>query len=287
MKKDKININTLLLGSDPEILLFSVLENRPVTAIGLVGGTKDKPIPITSEGHAIQEDGVAVEFNIPPCKTKEEYVKHINFVKGYIEDTICKPNNLVLLKEASSEFTDEQLACKEAQEIGCTPDIDAWNMTMNSPSGYTSNLRAVGGHVHVGYDGHNEEYSLELIRLMDLFLGVGSVLLDKDTQRRSLYGKAGAMRFTKFGLEYRSLSNFWIFDDKLIEWVFENTIKAIEYFNAGGTVTNPEDIQKCINTCDRELALEIIDDYNIPMPVMNELEQHFDNLIEGTEVNAS
>jgi hypothetical protein len=274
MKKDKINISSLSLGSDPEILLFSELENKPVTVIGLVGGTKSKPIPITDKGHAIQEDGVAVEFNIPPCSTKEEYVENINFVKNYIIDTIAKPNNLVLLKEASAVFTDEQLACKEAQEIGCTPDINAWEMTMNSPEGYSSNLRAVGGHVHLGYEGFCEEYSLELVHLMDLFLGVGSVLLDKDTQRRVLYGKAGAMRFTKFGLEYRVLSNFWIFDDKLIEWVFENTIKAVEYFNAGGTVTNPEDIQKCINTCDKQLALEIIEDYNIPMPesILKEME---------------
>lgn len=102
---------------------------------------------------------------------------------------------------------------------------------------------------------------------MDLFLGVGSVLLDKDTKRRALYGKAGAMRMKKFGCEYRVLSNFWIFDDELIRWVFNNTIKALEFVNMGGIITNPDDIIKCINTCDKELALEIIDDYGIPMPI--------------------
>ncbi len=285
--KKHIDTSNLTIGSDPELFLFSELENRHIPAIGLIKGTKEKPMAITTEGHATQLDGVACEFNIPPCTTKEDFVKHINFVKSYINDTIAKPNQLVISKQASAEFTSEQLNCKEGQEIGCTPDIDAWNLTMNSPQAYTSNLRAVGGHVALGYTGHNQEWSLELTKIMDLFLGVGSVLLDKDTQRRALYGKAGSMRFTKFGLEYRSLSNFWIFDDKLIEWVFENTVKAVEFFNIGGIITNEQEIQDCINTCNKDLAREIIEDYNIPMPVINELEEHFDNLVEGDEVHAS
>ena len=275
MKKNFITMNTVLVGSDPELFLFSELENKHVTAIGLVGGTKNNPTPITNEGHFIQEDGVAAEFNIPPCATKEDFVKHINFVKNYIKDTIATPNRLVLSEQASAVFTYMELDCNQAQEIGCTPDIDAWNLIMNSPSGYTSNLRAVGGHVHVGYNDSCEETSIDIARTMDLFLGVGSVLLDKDTQRRTLYGKAGAMRFKSFGMEYRTLSNFWIFDDKLIEWVFENAIKAVEFVNAGGIITNEQEIQECINTCNKEMALEIIEDYQISMPVLtNSLEEY-------------
>ncbi len=271
--KNRIILTAVMLGSDPEILLFSPSENRHVTGIGLIGGTKEKPTPITDDGHFIQEDGVAAEFNIPPCKTAEEYIKNINFVKNYIQDTILTPKGLTLSKEASAVFTDSQLAYKQAQEIGCTPDIDAWKLIMNSPEGYTTNLRAVGGHIHVGYNDPDDETSFEIAKAMDLFLGVGSVLLDKDTQRRSLYGKAGAMRLKSFGMEYRTLSNFWIWDDKLITWVFENTLKALEFVNSGGIITNPEDIVNCINNCDKELALEILDDYNISIPELQEIEE--------------
>lgn len=269
MKKDKINIPVVLLGADPELFLFSALENKHVTAIGLVGGTKDNPTPITTEGHFIQEDGVAAEFNIPPCATSEELINNIGFVRNYIRDTIATPNKLVLSEKASAIFTDEDLNCDQAQEIGCTPDINAWSLMMNSPEGYTSNLRAVGGHIHIGYNDPCEETSIDITRAMDLFLGVGSVLLDKDYQRRSLYGKAGAMRFKSFGVEYRTLSNFWIFDDKLIKWVFDNTIKALEFVNMGGIITNEDQLIECINTCNTEMALEIIEDYQIPMPMFN------------------
>lgn len=122
------------------------------------------------------------------------------------------------------------------------------------------------GHISVGYDKPDERTSLELVKAMDLFLGVPSVILDKDTLRRELYGKAGAMRFKEWGVEYRTLSNFWLFNKELTEWAFNNTIKAIEYVNSGGEVTNPQDIIEAINTGNVELANDIIDDYNIEMP---------------------
>ena len=287
MDKNKINLDSLTLGSDPEVFLFSEGENRHVPGIGLVGGTKKKPIKITDEGHAIQEDGVAAEFNIPPCKTKEEYKKHINFVLDYISDTIAKPNGLILSKKATVEFTSEQLKHRQAQEIGCSSSIDPYALMMTSPEAYTNNLRSVGGHIHIGYEGHSEQYSLELSKIMDLFLGVLSVLLDSDTQRRQKYGKAGEMRFTKFGFEYRTLSNFWIFDPKLIEWAFDSVIKGFEFFNMGGIITNPEQIRECINNCDKKLALEILDDYNIELPKIESLTDYFNSLEDNHEVAAS
>lgn len=270
MKKDSINISSVSLGSDPEVFLFSELENKHKVAIGLVGGTKDKPTPITDKGHFIQEDGCAAEFNIPPCKTADEMKNHLGFVLNYLRDTIAKPNNLVLSKEASAEFSPKELDCRQAQEIGCTPSINAWQLVLNSPQGYLNNQRSVGGHLHIGYENQDEQLNLEIVKVLDLFLGIPSVILDKDTKRRDLYGKAGDCRMKSFGVEYRVLSNFWIFDDVLIQWVFDNTIKALEYINMGGEVTNPDEIQKAINTCDKVLAQEIIEDYNIPMPILIE-----------------
>lgn len=267
MNKNKINISSVTYGADPEILLFSPSENRHVTAIGLITGTKDKPTPITKDGHFIQLDGVAAEYNIPPCKTKEEFIEHNNFVKEYINETIAKPNGYVLSQEATAEFTDEQLAHRCAQEIGCSSSIRVWDMTIYSPSNYKDNKRHVGGHLAIGYANPDEETSFELVKALDLFLGVGSVLLDKNTERRKLYGQAGDMRLKPWGLEFRPLSNFWIWDNNLMGWIIDNANKAIEFVNQGGIITNPEQIVECINTCNKELALEIIDDYNIPMPI--------------------
>lgn len=140
----KQKINNVLLGSDPEFFLFSQLENKFISAIGTNPGTKEKPHPITNDGHMIQVDGVSVEFNIPPVSTVEGWYKELSFVMGYIKDTIATPKDLIISNAATAMFTDEQLDSKDAWEIGCCPDLTAWTMGINEPKSYTSNLRASG-----------------------------------------------------------------------------------------------------------------------------------------------
>ena len=267
-------IENITIGSDPEFFLFSELETKFISAIDMFPGDKQNPHKITEEGHAIQVDGIGCEFNIPPCTTADDFHKEIKFVMDYMNDTIIKPKGLLISPKASALFKADQLNDKRAWEIGCSPDINAWTLDTNNPKEYVDKMRAVGGHVAVGYTNPDAYLSFEMIKAMDLFLGVPSVLLDKDTKRRELYGKAGAMRITPFGLEYRVLSNFWIFDEVLTKWVFDNTIKAAEFINIQGFISNPEEIQECINTGNKKLALEIIDDYKIEIPTLNRKEEY-------------
>ena len=91
---------------------------------------------------------------------------------------------------------------------------------------------------------------------MDKFLGVPSVLRDSGTLRRKLYGGAGAFRFKNYGVEYRTLSNFWIFDESNIQWAYRGTEQALNFVANGGVISDEEGqlIQQCINTSDVELA---------------------------------
>lgn len=53
----------------------------------------------------------------------------------------------------------------------------------------------------------------KLVPLLDILLGNTSVLIDRDphaAERRKVYGRAGEYRLPKHGLEYRTLSNFWL-----------------------------------------------------------------------------
>ena len=67
------------------------------------------------------------------------------------------------------------------------------------PKGTSTNLRSAGFHIHVGYENPDVDTSLSLVRYMDVFLGIPSVVKDKDKKRRSLYGKAGCFRLTDYG----------------------------------------------------------------------------------------
>ena len=55
------------------------------------------------------------------------------------------------------------------------------------------------GHISIGWDDFTQEQQVDMIKAMDATVGLESVLLDSDTERKKLYGKAGCFRFTEFG----------------------------------------------------------------------------------------
>lgn len=235
------------IGADPE--LFLLKNKKPYSAIGLIGGTKDEPKQLgTKKGFSIQEDNVSMEFNIPACHDHEAFIQSIEFVLTTMKK---KLKNFEFSEESALVFPEDQLRHPQAQEFGCEPDFNAWTKEMNPrPKAADATLRSAGGHVHVG----TKEDPIEVIRAMDLFVGVPSVKLDKGILRRQLYGKAGAFRPKPYGCEYRTLSNFWIFSKERIKWVYDQTAKALSFVEAGEVIPpeHGEIIQDCINNSNEE-----------------------------------
>ena len=268
MVKASRMLKNITLGADPELFLKSASTGNFVSAVGKIGGSKEKPRWLFEPeltGAAVQEDNVAVEFNIKPAHNREEFISSIRNVLGYLKG-FTEAQQLKLAIEASAYFPEKELQSKEALTFGCDPDYNAWLRNENivpQLEGEDALLRVAGGHLHVGYTDPDTETSLELIRLLDIFLGCPSILQDKDTTRRKLYGKAGAFRFKPYGVEYRTLSNFWIADAEKMNWVYDQTHKAISYYNAGGTVIFDRDwplVSACINNADTK-ALETLSKY--------------------------
>ena len=100
---------------------------------------------------------------------------------------------------------------------------------------------------------------------MDLFLGIPSVLMDKGHLRKNLYGKHGAYREKAYGVEYRVLSNFWIFNNRLIEWVWDNTSRAIAAAESQFAISEEDghDIIKAIDNNDVAIAEKLIKKFNL------------------------
>ncbi len=97
---------------------------------------------------------------------------------------------------------------------------------------------------------------LEVIKAMDIFLGVPSIFLDGDKERRKLYGGAGAHRVKPYGVEYRTLSNFWLWEDWTKLWVFQQTERAINFVKSGKEIPRHHGtiIRKAINNGDEKAA---------------------------------
>lgn len=122
------------------------------------------------------------------------------------------------------------------------------------------------GHISIGWDNPTQEQQLDMVKAMDATVGLESVLLDFDTERKKLYGKAGCFRFREYGIEYRSLSNFWIKTDDSLTWAWNTTMKAIDLVNSNKIEEVKElgsYIVEAINTNNKELAQELLNKIEI------------------------
>lgn len=232
---------TTLLGCDPE-LFVTTSDGKPRGAYGLIKGTKEEPFKV--EKGAYQVDGMALEFNIDPAKTEDEFVENIQTVMRRLRQDV--PSEFKFAIQPSIRFHPAILkkAPDEAKELGCMPDLDAYTMKENpKPNGNTT-LRTASGHIHIGLEedadvtseNHLIKYST-LVKHLDLFLGLRSLEWDMDRSRRKLYGNPGAMRLKPYGVEYRVLSNKWLTEEKLVRFVYRQTIRCIEDLKKNGALS--------------------------------------------------
>ena len=211
------------IGADVEFFLQDSGDNL-VSAIGRIPGTKEKK-HILESGAGLHVDNVSLEIAFEPFRTFEDFNSHIDNSLYEVEEMI-KP--LYLSNKASGVFPDSELDHPDAWLFGCDPDFNAWTGDINNiiPE-CDPRMRSNGGHVHIGCDALlNRDIHRIFIQNLDKSLGIWSLKKDKDTERRKLYGQAGAHRPKPYGIEYRVLSNFWIFDKKLRKKVW-NTCQQV------------------------------------------------------------
>jgi len=227
-----MSLPKLKVGCDPELFLREKETGNPVSAHGLLPGTKKEPNKV--DCGAIQIDGTAVEFNIDPAETKVQWMGNIDAVLAQIR--LRLPDNVELVDAPTAIFDPGYFAAlpPEAREMGCDPDYNAYTNEMNERPKTDKPMRTAGGHVHIGFteDRDIQDPDLiadaqEVVKQLDFYLGLPSLEWDSDTQRRKLYGKAGACRYKPYGVEYRPLSCRWVLDPLIRGFVFDATIGAV------------------------------------------------------------
>jgi hypothetical protein len=145
-----------------------------------------------------------------------------------------KGHKLVCVPTAT--FTEKRWADvpDSAKVLGCSPDFNAWTRTVNPPPQGVEGVRYAGGHIHAGWTENAEtddksyvRACVDLVRQLDWYVGLWSVTQDPDIGRRSTYGQAGAMRFKPYGVEYRTLSNFWLRDEDTMLQMWNRLQEAV------------------------------------------------------------
>jgi phiEco32-like amidoligase-type 2 protein len=207
------NTTQVMFGSDPEGFLN---ERNDVIGSELVipdGG-------IQTNGGRIVRDGVQFELHPLPEPTVAGLGHNLSRILTVLEQTANRAgkqlnfSGLVTVKEKQL-----QRLAPESQVLGCAPSENIYDVPPIDVDGRTYRKRSSGGHIHLGMTApiyipeEGVDHRQRAVALLDVLVGNTGVMLDRDKgarERRKNYGRAGEHRRPEHGLEYRTLSNFWL-----------------------------------------------------------------------------
>lgn len=259
----------LTIGTDAEFFLKQ--KGGFVSATRFLKGTKEEPEILKSGGN-VHYDNVAFEFATSPAENEGSFVASVK--KTLSEATSRLPKGVNLCQAAATNFPKEELEDEETRRFGCDPDYDAWKLNINTVPPNAPNLpfRSCGAHVHVGFvKGSGNDFLLDpygkidVVKTMDVIIGIPFTALDNSSgcvKRRQLYGKAGCHRPTSYGVEYRSLSNFWVYSIDTVKLVYrlsEDTLRLVREKKHSALIASigENNVVKIINEGKKKEALKL------------------------------
>lgn len=257
------------IGSDPE---FFYMKDGKVLSSELVLPKEG----ISTHHGKVTIDGVQAEIN-PQAHT----CRQLHAIR--IGTCISNANNMC--KDGASISFDPLVPIElpvldklsdKAKFFGCTPSYNVYDndnkMSIADSSKYP--FRPAGGHLHFGHQNRDDYKTIfknlkVLIPMFDIIVANTCVLIDRhegNKERRRCYGRAGEFRTPKHGIEYRTLSNFWLKSYPLMSLVFGLGRMAMDIINSSTTKDNfvkeimkavdIKDVRNAINNNDFDLALK-------------------------------
>lgn len=289
------------IGCDPELFLVDDKGN-------VVGSEKVIPKKGLSDGYGgdkVVRDGVQIELHPSQTTCRANVGNSIQRALQELDATLSLPGN----KNYRASFADVvevsrkelETLSPESRVLGCMPSLNLYKPSTIRVNPATYRKRSGGGHIHMSDIPKgiltNPKSVRNLILMFDTFVGNTCVLIDRSpnsAKRRRVYGRAGEYRLPKWGVEYRTLSNFWMHSYQLFSLVAAlmrmgasasyttyqrshgSRFYAIKYADVEGIVldsVNVPRIQRAINRNDLDMAMRNWEDlkpvirtyYTMPM----------------------
>lgn len=255
------------LGSDPEIMCYSVEEKKIVSSIPVLKRDKNNPIDL-GDGIKMYADNVLIEASFPPSKNRASMVKLMRTVFTRMQEKLG--DKYRLLPKAAHVYSNKELKAEYGIDPmigGCDPSFNVYRMEINDIPNFQGGLRSGSFHIHLG---HNRlldfDTRVSAVKLLDIFLGCSSVIFDKDEtalNRRDLYGKASEHRMPPHGVEYRCLGPWSLRSPKTTALVLDLADYALESLRSGKELdiinsVDENNVQEAINTCNPVLAKKVL-----------------------------
>lgn len=246
---DKASVAKPTLGGDPEFFVGD--SKRSILAADKFFPGKHTPLVFDLYGrdpdtvgfdshtglNKLFFDGIQAEVNPIPSYCRDVVIANMRTCLQAAQ-RIIKDHKIIIKPSVEVKKSVIMEADPEARIFGCAPDFNAYTLTVNTPpmNAEKHPYRYSGGHMHFGLAFGSQKYTeaykallnteighISAIRSMDYFVGLAMMLLDRSpaaVRRRSKYGKAGCFRPTPYGIEYRTLSCYWMKSPMLASLVY-------------------------------------------------------------------
>jgi hypothetical protein len=260
----RINGRKMTYGADPEMFVFSGQKLLPAFEF----------LPCKSPHTRRFWDGFQAEWrynesefclDLFVLKTQTQMHALLKAARKYDAAAKLSLASVVRIPQSLLDSADDPYV-----ELGCLPSWNAYGrdgLDVENPRALK--FRFAGGHMHFG-GWQRPPCHEKIVKTLDAILGVWSVGAAKNLDipcRRRYYGLAGEYRkpFYEpdevFGVEWRTLSNFWLCHPGIMHLVWEIGRKAVQL--ACSTKPNlwaagEEEVQEAINNCDVRLAAKIL-----------------------------
>jgi hypothetical protein len=191
------------------------------------------------------------------------------------------------------QYDENELADPEVRIFGCDPSWDIYTGSVcKKPSAdEVGNMRCAGFHIHVGVPFLLSVEEIErFIFCMDICCGLPSVIIDRDRDRKKLYGTPGDFRMSReehlTRMEYRSLGANCHGSSEHIGYFFDQTLQAIEMYNSMSEMEDlPDDfrynwhkVQEAIATSNEELVQQLMNIFGVKITVPSIINEKIEEL---------
>jgi len=206
------------MGTDPEFFVSKEVAPKKFDLIPAFNVLADKKV-----NPYVFWDGFQAECTVRPRNCHQELASEIAYSLSRL------PSSLQIVPSPIWRVPKHFLAnaAEEHVRLGCDPSYNVHNMKGRPvPDGRELLVRFAGGHIHFSlYNPYkNPPRVKSIVRACDAILAVPCVAFAAGVDhpiRRQYYGLPGEFRLPEHGLEYRTLSNFWLYHPQAYHLVFD------------------------------------------------------------------
>lgn len=281
-KTQKLIPRPVVFGCDPEFFFAEhgrvIGADQVLPTDGLMFNEWNEYGSMISTVSRIIIDGVQAELNPLPHVCRQSMGRELAHAFSSVSQFIAgmgKELTIDFRQTIELDDSDMEKLSDRSKKFGCMPSKNAHNEGKEGFIGVDASVykyRSAGGHWHIGApSGYLNEKEIRevlaqperLVKMLDLIVGNTCVLIDRDPgniERRKVYGRAGEFRTPPHGVEYRTLSNFWLRSAPLASMAMglARTAVCIVADNLDDEfkkLVDMKDVQDAINNNDFKLAL--------------------------------